>query len=87
MGRRAHLCRNPVQEGDGLSAPDLEEEFFAGAIAALRRRAARQRDIAKSWTAHGERNAVIRQGEAAIALRIAEALDQTADELEAEAKS
>jgi hypothetical protein len=87
MGCRAHLCRHPVQEGDGLSAPDLEEEFLAGAIAALRRRADRQRDIAKSWTAHGERGAVIRQGEAAIALRIAGALDQAADDLEAEAKA
>jgi hypothetical protein len=58
---------------------DLEEAIVAGAIAALRRRADRQRAIAK---AHGPGS-----GEAAIALRIAETLDRTADELEAEAQS
>ncbi len=67
-------------------ADNLEEEFRAGAIVALRRRAARQREIAKSWTAHGERGAIILQGEARVALRIAEALDQAADDLEAEGR-
>jgi hypothetical protein len=70
-----------------LTSHELEAEFLAGAIAALRRRAARQRDIAKSWTTHSERGAVILQGEAAIALRIAAALDDAADDLEADERS
>jgi hypothetical protein len=65
----------------------IEEAIVAGAIAALRRRADRQTAIAKSWTAHGERGAIIRQGETAIALRIAEALGQAANDLEAEVQS
>jgi hypothetical protein len=60
----------------------VEEAIVAGAIAALRRRAERQAAIAKGWTAYGERNAVIRQGEAAIAARLAAVLASLADELE-----
>jgi hypothetical protein len=63
-------------------ADAVEDAIRAGAVRALRRRADRQRAIAKSWTVHGERNAVIRQGEAAVALRIAQALSECADELE-----
>jgi hypothetical protein len=59
-------------------AAELEKEFRAGAVVALRRRADRQRDIAK---AHGSGS-----GEAAIALRIAVAIDQAADDIEGEAR-
>jgi hypothetical protein len=63
----------------------IEADIRAGAIAALRRRAERQRKRAADWTITGDRGAIIRSGEGAIALRIAEALDQAADELDAEA--
>jgi hypothetical protein len=66
---------------------ELEEEFHAGAVAALRRRAARQRKRAADWTVTTESGVAIKGGEAAIAERIAAVLDQTADEFEAEAKS
>ncbi len=56
--------------------------FLAGAITALRRRADRQRAIAKGWTVDGERGTVVVSGEGSIAERIAAALDQAADELE-----
>jgi hypothetical protein len=59
------------------------DTFEAGAIAALRRRAARQRAIAETWTIRAEKGVVIRSGEAAIAERIAVAFDQAADEPEA----
>jgi hypothetical protein len=49
--------------------------MVAGAIAALRRRAARQREVAER---HGPGS-----GEAAIALRIADTLLQLADEFDA----
>lgn len=64
----------------------LEAAIRAGAIAALRRRAERQRRIAADWTVTGPRGEVIRSGEGAIALRIAAALDEAADELEAEGR-
>jgi hypothetical protein len=60
----------------------FEDAVCAGAVRALRRRAARQAAIAESWTARGARGAIIRQGEAAIALRIALALEETAAEIE-----
>lgn len=66
---------------------DLEEAFRRGADAALRQRAERQRTIAEDWTVRGARGVIVRSGEGAIALRIAEALDQVADEFEAKAKS
>lgn len=66
---------------------DLEAEFRAGAIKALRRRADRQRQRAADWTVVGANGVRIVAGEGRIAERIAEALDQTADELDAEAKS
>jgi hypothetical protein len=56
--------------------------FLAGAVTALRRRAARQARQSADWTTTGSRNAVIRQGEAAIASRIAQTLNELADELE-----
>jgi hypothetical protein len=63
---------------------DLEEGFCAGAIIALRRRAARQRQRAADWTVIGANGVRIVAGEGRIAERIAEALDQVADELERE---
>jgi hypothetical protein len=69
-----------------MSASDpIEKVVVAGAVAALRRRAERQRAIAKDWTVTGADGTASLAGEAAIALRIAAALDQAADELEAEA--
>jgi hypothetical protein len=63
-------------------ADPIESALLAGAVAALRRRATRQERVAADWTANGSRGAVIRQGEAAVALRIAQALKELADELE-----
>jgi hypothetical protein len=56
---------------------EIETAFLAGAVAALRKRAAQQRGIAK---AHGDGS-----GEAAIALRLASELDRLAVEFELEA--
>jgi hypothetical protein len=64
---------------------DIEADIRAGAARALRRRANRQRAIAKSWTVTGETGVRFMSGEAAITLRIAAALDQAADEIEADA--
>ena len=64
---------------------DLEEAFRRGAAAALRQRAERQRTIAEDWTVRGARGVIVRSGEGAIAVRIAEALEQAANELEREA--
>jgi hypothetical protein len=66
-----------------LPPDEIETAIFAGAIAALRRRAASQEKIAKDGTSIGERNVVIRQGESAIAERLATTLSALADELEA----
>ena len=68
-----------------MSAEPLEDAFLAGAIAALRRRAARQAKIAQSWTSRGARGVNIRTGEGAIAARLAHAFNELAAELEAEA--
>jgi hypothetical protein len=54
-------------------ADETEHEILAGTIAALRRRADRQRKVAAQW---GEGS-----GEAAIALRLAATYDELADEL------
>jgi hypothetical protein len=64
---------------------EREEDFRAGAILALRRRAARQRQRAADWTVVGANGVRLTSGKGAIALRIAEALDQAVAELEAEA--
>jgi hypothetical protein len=64
----------------------LEADMLSGAIAALRRRAARQREVAARWTVHGDGGVVVKAGEGAIAERIAAALDQAADEFEREAR-
>jgi hypothetical protein len=69
-------------EGAHMTGDPVESGFLAGAITALRRRAARQVRIAADGTTNGLRNAVIRQGESAVALRVAQALNELADELE-----
>ena len=58
-------------EGAHMMGDPIEFAFLAGAITALRRRAARQVRIAADGTTSGSRNAVIRQGESAVALRVA----------------
>jgi hypothetical protein len=65
---------------------DLEEAFLEAAVRTLRRRADRQRERAENWTVTGDSGVRIVAGEGRIAERIAEALDQAAAELEAEAK-
>jgi hypothetical protein len=64
----------------------LEAEMMRGAIAALRRRAERQRKLASDWTVNGENGVRILSGEGRIAERIAAALDQAADEFEQAAR-
>jgi hypothetical protein len=61
---------------------EIEEAVVAGAVLALRRRAQRQRAISESWTERGVRGVIVRTGEAAIALRIALALEETAVDIE-----
>ena len=61
----------------------IERDIIDGAVTALRRRAERQRKIADAWTVHNERGVIVRSGEASVALRIAAALTEAADELEA----
>jgi hypothetical protein len=63
-------------------ADAIEEAIVAGAIAALRRRADRQRAIAKGWTVHGERGTIVVAGEGRVAGQIAAALEAAADEIE-----
>jgi hypothetical protein len=63
----------------------FETAMLRGAVLALRRRAARQARIAADWTTVGANGVRLTSGEGAIALRIAEALDQAVAELEAEA--
>lgn len=64
---------------------DLEVALRSGAVAALRRRAERQGGIARAGTVapEGWPDVLIRTGEAAIAVRLAEALNACADDLEA----
>jgi hypothetical protein len=59
----------------------IESAIAAGAVAALRRRAERQRKLAEAWTVEGERGVRIMAGEGRIAERIAHALDEAADEI------
>jgi hypothetical protein len=60
----------------------IEAEIYGGAVAALRKRAARQAAIAQSGAVVTEAGVIIRTGAAAIADRIAETLASLADELE-----
>jgi hypothetical protein len=64
----------------------LEADMMRGAIAALRRRAERQRKVASDWTVNGENGVRILSVEGRIAERIAVALDQAADEFERAAR-
>jgi hypothetical protein len=68
-----------------VSANDIELAILGAAAATLRRRAQRQARIAQAGTTVGDRGAIIRGGEEAIAQRIAVALNSLADEFEAEA--
>jgi hypothetical protein len=63
---------------------ELALALRAGAISAIRRRAERQAAIARAGTSamEGRPDVLIRTGKAAIALRLAEALNQCADDLE-----
>ncbi len=65
---------------------DLEVAIRIGAVAALRRRAERQRQRARAWTIIGSDGAPVRSGEASIAKRIADALLAAAAEIEEEAR-
>lgn len=58
---------------------------LSGAASALRHRALRQERIAQDRTSVGGRGAVIRDGEAAVAQRLAEAFRKLAAELDVEA--
>jgi hypothetical protein len=66
-----------------LPPDEIDAAMHAGAVRALRRRAARQEKIAESWTSRGARGVNIRTGEGAIAARLATTLAAIADELEA----
>jgi hypothetical protein len=65
-----------------VEADPLESAFLSGAVAALRRRAGLQRERANHWTVTGANGVRILAGEGRIAERIAESLEQAADELE-----
>jgi hypothetical protein len=81
------LISPPPSQSQALTEHDpFEDAVCAGAIAALRRRARRQRAISDSWTVRAARGVIVRSGEAAVALRISAALDQAADEIEAEVR-
>jgi hypothetical protein len=62
----------------------LEAAIRAGALVALRKRAAGQAAKAREGVAVTETGIAIRTGESAIAARLAEALAAVADELERE---
>jgi hypothetical protein len=75
MGKRAHMGRFRVAAMNALDP--LDAAILAGAVAAIRRRAERQRGIANSCAS--------RVAEAATAARIADALSRLANEIETEA--
>ena len=71
-----------------MSPPDeIETAMLRGAVIALRRRADRQRKRAADWTIVGPNGVRILAGEGRVAERIAAALDQAADEFEAEVRA
>ena len=65
-------------------ADPIESAFRAGAVAALRRRAARQAKIAADGTTNGKRGAIIRSGEAVLAVGLASVFSELAAEIECE---
>jgi hypothetical protein len=77
------LPRRP--DAPAPAADEFAADMLAGTIAALRRRADRQRKRAADWTVTGANGVRIMAGEGRIAERIAETFDQLANELEAEA--
>ena len=77
-----------MKRGKGIAVADeIEAAVRAGAVSALRRRAERQRKLAADWTVTGANGVRIVAGEGRIAERIAAALEQAADELEAEGRA
>lgn len=66
---------------------EIEAEICAAAVAALRRRAARQAAIARAGVEITESGVAIRTGEGAIAAKRAAALGAIADELEREGEA
>lgn len=69
-----------------MMSDNLELAILAGAVRALRRGAERQAAIAAADTAYGDRGAIIRQGEAVVALRLEKAFADLAHELDREAR-
>ena len=65
-------------------ADDLETAIAAGAVTALRRRSARQTDLARLGTVESDETpgVFIRTGEAALADRLANAWEALAQEME-----
>lgn len=63
-------------------ADSVARAILAGAAAALRRRAARQIQIATNWTTAGERGALIKGGEAVLATGLAATFTDLAEEFE-----
>jgi hypothetical protein len=61
----------------------MADGLESDAVAALRRRAARQRKRAADWTTTTETGVRIMAGEGCIAERIADALEAAANEIEA----
>ena len=72
-----------------MSPPDdeIETAMLRGVVIALRRRSDRQRKRAADWTIVGPNGVRILAGEGRVAERIAAALDQAADEFEAEVRA
>jgi hypothetical protein len=69
-----------------MADPDpLQTAMLHGASRALRRRARRQEKLAESGTATEEGGAIIRTGEAVLAIRLASVFSQIAAEFEGEA--
>jgi hypothetical protein len=69
-----------------MTADDQIERAILDAVAAtLRRRAHRQDRIAQGRSTGGDRGAVVRDGEAVIALRLSEAFTALATEFESDA--
>jgi hypothetical protein len=63
-------------------ADELETAIAAGAVTALRRRAARQTELARLGTVESDTGVFIRTGEAALADRLANAWAALAQEME-----
>ena len=80
--REATLTTSEKQESlpDG-AADQMESAIVVGAIAALRKRAEKQAELARAGSSTAKCGAIIRTGEATIAERLANAFGEVADEL------